>query len=189
MAGGRSRRLVRRRGTSARRRPDPARHPLSAWRSARISPASCSPTRTRIIIGALIDLWPKLKVPVYATPFTAALLEAKRRGEPGAPEIPVNIVAARQPLQGRAVRHRAGVDGAFDSRIQRAHHPHALRHRAAHRRLEDRSDADARRPPPTRRSCARSATKAASRWSAIPPMRCAKAARPRKPTSPRPSPN
>jgi ribonuclease J len=42
--------------------------------------------------GALIDLWPRLKVPVYATPFTAALLEAKRAGEPGAPEIPVNIV-------------------------------------------------------------------------------------------------
>ena len=27
--------------------------------------------------GALIDLWPRLKVPLYATPFTAALLEAK----------------------------------------------------------------------------------------------------------------
>ncbi|MBI2716487.1 MAG: ribonuclease J [Rhizobiales bacterium] len=42
--------------------------------------------------GALVDLWPKLKLPIYATPFTAALLEAKRRGEPGAPEIPVTIV-------------------------------------------------------------------------------------------------
>jgi ribonuclease J len=42
--------------------------------------------------GALIELWPQLKVPVYATPFTAALLEAKRRNEPGAPEIPVKIV-------------------------------------------------------------------------------------------------
>jgi ribonuclease J len=42
--------------------------------------------------GAIIELWPKLKIPIYATPFTAALLEAKRRGEPGAPEIPVNIV-------------------------------------------------------------------------------------------------
>jgi ribonuclease J len=47
--------------------------------------------------GGLLDLWPRLKVPVYATPFTAALLEAKRAGEPGAPEIPVNIV----PLGGR----------------------------------------------------------------------------------------
>ena len=47
--------------------------------------------------GALIDLWPRLKLPIYATPFTAALLEAKRQGEPGAPEIPVKIV----PLDGR----------------------------------------------------------------------------------------
>src|SRR3954468_17050966 len=43
--------------------------------------------------GALLDLWPKLKAPVYATPFTAALFEAKRRGEPGALEVPVNQVA------------------------------------------------------------------------------------------------
>src|SRR5579863_7737438 len=43
--------------------------------------------------GALIDLWPRLKVPLYATPFTAALLEAKRRSEPGAPDFPVNVVA------------------------------------------------------------------------------------------------
>src|SRR5216683_2822986 len=43
--------------------------------------------------GALLDLWPQLRVPVYATPFTAALLDAKRRGEPGAPEIPVRVVA------------------------------------------------------------------------------------------------
>src|ERR1700676_3791858 len=42
--------------------------------------------------GAVLDLWARLKVPVYATPFTAALLEAKRHGEPGAPEIPVTIV-------------------------------------------------------------------------------------------------
>jgi ribonuclease J len=42
--------------------------------------------------GALIDLWPRLRVPVYATPFTAALFEAKRLGELGAPEIPINVV-------------------------------------------------------------------------------------------------
>ena len=40
----------------------------------------------------MLDLWPKLKVPLYATPFTAALLAAKRASEPGAEEIPVNIV-------------------------------------------------------------------------------------------------
>ena len=48
-------------------------------------------------MGALIDLWPRLNVPLYATPFTAALFEAKRLGEPGAPQIPVNVV----PLRGR----------------------------------------------------------------------------------------
>ena len=42
--------------------------------------------------GAILDLWPKLNVPIYATPFTAALLAAKRASEPGAPEIPVTIV-------------------------------------------------------------------------------------------------
>jgi ribonuclease J len=47
--------------------------------------------------GAVIDLWPRLEIPIYATPFTAALLQAKRESEPGAPEIPVNIV----PLGGR----------------------------------------------------------------------------------------
>jgi ribonuclease J len=47
--------------------------------------------------GALIDLWPRLRVPVYATPFTAALFAAKRLGEPGAPQIPINVV----PLGGR----------------------------------------------------------------------------------------
>jgi ribonuclease J len=47
--------------------------------------------------GALIHLWPQLEIAVHATPFTAALLAAKRQGEPGAPDIPVNIV----PLGGR----------------------------------------------------------------------------------------
>src|SRR4030081_3110142 len=42
--------------------------------------------------GALLDLWPRLKVPVYGTPFTAALIQAKRESEPGAPDIPVNVV-------------------------------------------------------------------------------------------------
>ena len=47
--------------------------------------------------GALFDLWPRLKVPVFATPFTAALIAAKRASEPGAPDIPVTVV----PLGGR----------------------------------------------------------------------------------------
>jgi ribonuclease J len=54
--------------------------------------------------GALLELWPRLKVPVYATPFTAALLDAKRRSEPGAPDIPVTVI----PVGGRFTV------GAFD---------------------------------------------------------------------------
>lgn len=49
-------------------------------------------------MGALIDLWPKLNVPIYATPFTAALFEAKRAAEPSAPKIPVNVVPLRGTL-------------------------------------------------------------------------------------------
>jgi ribonuclease J len=47
-------------------------------------------------MGALLDLWPKLNVPLYATPFAATLFEARRQSEPGAPPIPVNVV----PLNG-----------------------------------------------------------------------------------------
>ena len=46
-------------------------------------------------LGALIDLAPRLNVPIYATPFTAALFEAKRAAEPGAPKILINVVPLR----------------------------------------------------------------------------------------------
>src|ERR1700675_3390603 len=44
-------------------------------------------------IGALDELWPDLGAPVYLTRFAAGLAEARRLGEPGAPEIPIRIVA------------------------------------------------------------------------------------------------
>jgi len=47
--------------------------------------------------GALPDLWPRLRAPVYATPFTAGLLSAKIDEEPGAAPIPVETV----PVGGR----------------------------------------------------------------------------------------
>lgn len=48
--------------------------------------------------GALPDLWERLGRPkVFATPFTAALLEAKLAEEAGAPDIPIDTV----PLGGR----------------------------------------------------------------------------------------
>ncbi len=42
--------------------------------------------------GALIELWPRLRVPVYATAFTANLLQAKLASEPGAEAVPVTVV-------------------------------------------------------------------------------------------------
>ncbi|WP_274628576.1 ribonuclease J [Arvimicrobium flavum] len=44
--------------------------------------------------GALHDLWPRLKAPVWMSPFTAGLLEAKRQSEAGAPKIPVTVFKA-----------------------------------------------------------------------------------------------
>lgn len=41
--------------------------------------------------GALVDLWPRLRLPVYATQFAAQMLAAKQEGSPGEP-IPVTIV-------------------------------------------------------------------------------------------------
>lgn len=43
-------------------------------------------------IGAISELWPKLKVPVYATRFAKNLLEARRLGEPGAPKVDLREV-------------------------------------------------------------------------------------------------
>src|SRR5438477_10693661 len=42
--------------------------------------------------GAIIDLWPKLQCPIYATRFSAALFEAKCASERNPPRIPVTIV-------------------------------------------------------------------------------------------------
>lgn len=43
-------------------------------------------------IGAVVDLWPRLKCRVFATPFAASLLNAKRLSEPGAPNIAIEVV-------------------------------------------------------------------------------------------------
>jgi ribonuclease J len=42
--------------------------------------------------GALLDLWPRVKAPVYATPFTAGLLGAKRQHESIQQEIPITVI-------------------------------------------------------------------------------------------------
>src|ERR1700744_6049482 len=42
--------------------------------------------------GAIIDLWPKLQCPIYATQFSAALFEAKCMAEREPPKIPVTVI-------------------------------------------------------------------------------------------------
>jgi ribonuclease J len=49
-------------------------------------------------IGALAELWPRLRVPVYATRFAIGLLETRRLSEPGAPKVDLREVAAGQRL-------------------------------------------------------------------------------------------
>ncbi|SFK14031.1 ribonuclease J [Methylocapsa palsarum] len=44
-------------------------------------------------IGAIADLWPRFGCQLYATRFAAELLQAKRLSEPGAPEVPIAVVA------------------------------------------------------------------------------------------------
>ena len=50
-------------------------------------------------IGALAELWPRLRVPVYATRFAVGMLETKRLGEAGAPKVKLNEVKPGQRFQ------------------------------------------------------------------------------------------
>jgi ribonuclease J len=49
--------------------------------------------------GALLYLWKRLKAPVFMTPFTAGLLEAKRESESGFADIPAQIFHAGEIFQ------------------------------------------------------------------------------------------
>ena len=50
-------------------------------------------------IGAVVDLWPRLKAPVYATRFAAGLLELKKLNEYGAPPIPIHVVGQGKTVE------------------------------------------------------------------------------------------
>src|SRR5947209_358995 len=43
-------------------------------------------------VGAIAALWPRLRCPLYATPFAAGLLQARRLAEPDAPKVQINLV-------------------------------------------------------------------------------------------------
>src|SRR5256884_5075622 len=49
--------------------------------------------------GAIIELWPKLKCPIYATQFSAALFEAKCASERNPPKIPVTVIASGSRIE------------------------------------------------------------------------------------------
>ena len=98
-------------------------------------------------LGAVIELWPRLQMPIYATPFTAAMLKSKLAEFGGKLKLPITEV----PLEGRFDV------GPFDLELisvahsipefERHRHSHGLGYRAAHRRLEARIAARARAGP------------------------------------------
>jgi len=49
--------------------------------------------------GAILDLWPRLGAPLYATPFTAGLLEAKAIENHGQDSVPVEVVQQGSRIQ------------------------------------------------------------------------------------------
>ncbi|WP_208441003.1 ribonuclease J [Bartonella raoultii] len=49
--------------------------------------------------GAVLDLWPKLQVPLYCTPFTAGLLEAKKQADFASHKMALNIFQAGDCFQ------------------------------------------------------------------------------------------
>ena len=139
-------------------------------------------------IGALAELWPRLRVPVYATRFALGLLEARRLGEPGAPKVELREIAPGQriavgPFDGRV---RAG--RPFDPGIERARDPHPARARRPYRRLEARRHAFRRQHRPRRRCSGGSATRASWRSSATRRTSCARDAARARARSPSGSP-
>ena len=95
-------------------------------------------------VGALVELWPDLGAPVYMTRFAAGLVEARRLGEQGAPEIPLKVVELGDTVvigpfvvEFIPVAHSIPESSALAIRTPcRAGRPYG--------RLEDRSDADHR---------------------------------------------
>lgn len=49
--------------------------------------------------GAVLDLWPRLKCPVWMSPFTAGLMEAKRESEYQRVKVPVTIFKPRERFE------------------------------------------------------------------------------------------
>jgi ribonuclease J len=50
-------------------------------------------------IGALVEMWPRLNVPVYATKFAIGLLETRRLSEADAPKVDLRVIVPGQRLK------------------------------------------------------------------------------------------
>ena len=124
-------------------------------------------------IGALVELWPRLRVPVYATRFAIGLLETRRLAEPGAPKVDLREIVAR------AGASRSGPSRSSTCR-SRIRSPNRTRSRSARRTASSSIPATGRsttRPivgsPTSEERSARSATRACWRSSATRPTSCA----------------
>ena len=80
-------------------------------------------------IGAVIELWPRLRAPVYATPFTAGMLKAKLAEYGNSLQIPIHII----PLDSKFTVGPFGVE-----LFSLAHLPYAEAKRLALRAFERR---------------------------------------------------
>ena len=132
--------------------------------------------------GAIIDLWPKLKCPIYATQFSAALFEAKCAAERNPPKIPITVVPSggRIDLGPFSVEFIPVAGFRFRNRMRWRSIPWPARCStpATGRSIPPRSSGCR----PTSGGCASLAMPACWHWSAIPPMRCVTGARRRRST-------
>ena len=126
-------------------------------------------------IGAVIELWPPLEgVPIYATPFTAGMLEAGGRRVWGAARLALTIVRrATASTSGRSASNSRLSHSIPESNALAIRTPPVSSSIPA---IGNSTDTRCR-PPPTRRGSRRSATRASWRSSAIRQTPCAKAAR------------
>ena len=148
---------------------DPARHPLPAWSARTSSSASSITPCARGSLRRADRFLAALQAPVFMTPFAAALLEAKRAGEPNAPKIPVTVVQPRQAAS-RSARSRSNTSPSRTRSRNRTRSPSARRLGTVLHTGDWKLDpAPGVGPPPTATASRRSARKACSRSSAIPP--------------------
>ena len=100
--------------------------------------------------GAVMDLWPRIKCPLWVSPFTAGLLEAKHNSDGEGDKLPVTIYRAGESFTCGPFQIEAVPVHPFHTGTVLAGNHHAAWHHHPHWRLENRPDA--RHRPRHRRS-------------------------------------